>query len=72
MRAGIKQRATYTVMTKQQILAEQLTGVFACAAANLPLAENLRRNTHSARQERNLPLLSINITAIPVPLSSSK
>ena len=72
VRAGIKQRATQTVTTNQQILAEQLTGISACAAANLPLAKNLRRNIHSARQERNLPPLSINITAIPVPLSSSK
>ena len=34
----------------------------------MPAVENLRRNIHSARQERNLPPLPINIAAIPVLL----
>ena len=32
----------------------------------MPAVENLRHNIHSARQERNLPPLPINIAAIPV------
>ena len=53
-------------MTNQQILAKQLGGISEGAAINLPAVETLRRNIHSARQERNLPPLPINIAAIPV------
>ena len=53
-------------MTNQQILAEQLGGRSEGVAINFLVAENLRRNICSARQERNLPPLPINITAIPV------
>ena len=66
VRAGIKRRTTETVMTNQQILAEQLGGISEGAAINLPAVENLRRNIRSARQERNLPPLPINNAAIPV------
>ena len=44
VRAGIKQRATETVMTNQQILAEQLGGISEGATTNLPVVENLCRN----------------------------
>ena len=66
VRAGIKQRATETVMKNQQILAEQLGKISEGAAIKLPLLENLRRNIRSVRQERNLPALPINNAAVPV------
>ena len=37
VRAGIKWHATKTVITNQQILVEQLTGIFEGAGINLPL-----------------------------------
>ena len=66
VRAGIKRRATDTAMANQQILAEQLGGISEGVAINLPAVENLRHNIRSARQERNLPPLLINIAAILV------
>lgn len=68
VRARIMWRATEAVMTKAQTLADQLARVSEDAAINLPVVENLRQNIHSAPQERNLPLLCINIAAIPVLL----
>ena len=68
VRTGIKRRATETLMTNQQILAEQLGAISEGAATNLPVVENLRRNIPSARQEKNLPPLPIKIAAIPVLL----
>ena len=66
VRAGIRRRAQDTVMTSQQILAEQLAGISEGAAINLPVVGNLRRNIRSARQLRNLPPLPNNIAEIPV------
>ena len=65
VRAGIKRLATETVMTNQQILAEQLGEISEGAAINLPAVENLRCNICSVHEERNLPPLPINIAAIP-------
>ena len=65
MRARIKHRATETVTTNQQILAKQLAGISEGAAINSTV-KNLHRNIHSARQERNLLALPLNVTAIPV------
>ena len=53
-------------MINQQILAEQLEEISQGAAFNLLVVENLRRNIRSARKEKNLPPLPINIAEIPV------
>ena len=50
VRAGIKRRATETVIANQKILAEQLGGISERAAINLPVVENLHRNIRSVHQ----------------------
>ena len=62
----MKRRTTETVFTNQQIFAEQLARTFQGEEINLPVVENLRQIIRSARQERSLPPLPINIAAIPV------
>ena len=65
VRAGIKRRATETVIRKQQILAEELGGISEGPAINLPAVENLHRNIRSVHQESNLPPLPTNTATIP-------
>ena len=50
VRAGIKWRATETVMTNQQVLAERLEGISGGIANNLPVVKVLRCNVRCAHQ----------------------
>ena len=61
----IKRRATDTMDTSQQILGAEVTNISEGAAVNLPSMENLRRNIHRTREDRNAPPLPINRAAIP-------
>ena len=66
VRAVIKWPTTGAVMVKQQISAQQLATISEGAEINLLVVQNLHRYIRYAHQEKNLPPLSINITAIPV------
>ena len=50
VKAAIKRRATETVITNQQILAEQLGAISEGAAINLPVVQSFHRNIRSVRQ----------------------
>ena len=50
VKAAIKRRATETVITNQQILAEQLEAISEGAAINLPVVQSFHRNIRSVRQ----------------------
>ena len=64
--ASIKRRAETTADPSRQILADELSAISQTAAVNLPSMDNLRHNIRAVRQERNLPPLPLNRTAIPV------
>lgn len=67
VKAAIKRRATTTNETSQQVLAAELAGVSAAAAANLPALHHMRRTIRSQKQTNaNLPPLPASIADIPV------
>ena len=68
VRANIKQKASTTQETAQQVLGTELTNATAAAAENLPNLSNLQRNIRHQRQQQNIlpnPLGKEDVPVLP-------